>query len=106
VIRPDPLVEVEGRPLGTIDGSPLFVGADAATAAVDLFVAEGLLVEEARDDHDVRTHYRDGAALIEAFARPKKRTLPGELVPVLRAVTGECVVRERCRLRRLRRAGA
>ena len=85
VIRPNPRAEVDGRVLCEIDGSPLFAGADAARAAVDLLVAERLLVEEAVDDHDVLKHYRDDAEL-RAFAEP-------------------CVTRERCRLRRLRRAG-
>ena len=102
VIRPNPRVEVDGRVLGVIDGSPLFAGADPARAAVDLLVAERLLVEEAVDDHDVLNHYESGAALVEDFA-PKERKLPPEAVPLLRAIERECVVRERCRLRRLRR---
>src|SRR5712691_50165 len=74
VIRPNPLVESDGRLLCEVDGSPLFVGADAAHAAVDLLVAERLLVEEAVDDHDVLKHYESGAALVEDF-EPKKRKL-------------------------------
>jgi hypothetical protein len=101
VIRPNPLVESDGQVVCEIDGSPLFVGADAARAAVDLLVAERLLVEEAVDDHDVLKHYTTGADLVDDFAG-KARKLPAQMVPVLRAVTSECVVRERCRLRRLR----
>jgi hypothetical protein len=101
VIRPDPIVEVDGRAVCEIDGSPLFAWADAARAAVDLLVSERLLVEEAVDDHDVRKHYASGAELVADFAG-KERKLPPEMVPFLRAVTAECVVRERCRLRRLR----
>ena len=102
VIRPDPVVEVSGEVVCEIDGSPLFVGADAARDAVDLLVAEGLLVEEAVDDHDVRKHYATGAELVEDFAG-KERKLPVAMVPALREIADECVVRERCRLRRLRR---
>jgi hypothetical protein len=102
VIRPDPLVEVDGRVVCEIDGRPLFVGADAARDAVDLLVAEGLLAEEAVDDHDVLKHYASGAALVEDFAG-KERKLPAEAVPVLEAIERACAVRERCRLRRLRR---
>jgi hypothetical protein len=105
VIRPNPLVESEGRVLCEIDGSPLFVGADAARDAIDLLVHEQLLVDEAVDDHDVLKHYGNGAELVDDFA-DKQRTLPSEMVPALRAVRRECVVRERCRLRRLRRAAA
>ena len=103
VIRPHPRVETRGRFVCEADGSPLFVGADAARAAVDLLIAERLLEEEAVDDHDVLTHYETGAALVEDWA-PKERKLPAEAVPRLAAIGGECVVRERCRLRRLRRA--
>jgi hypothetical protein len=101
VIRPDPRVEVEGQILCEIDGQPLFRLADAAAAAVDAAIADGRLLEEAVDDHDVRKLYRTGADLVDDFAG-KERKLPVDAVPVVRAVTRPCVVRERCRLRRLR----
>ena len=50
--------------------------------------------------HDVRKHYTDGAELVADFA-DKKRRLPDHAVPGLLAVARPCVVRERCRLRRL-----
>ena len=102
VIRPDPRIESDGRLVCEFDGNPLFAGADAARDAVDLLVAERLLAEEAVDDHDVLKHYETGAELVEDFA-PKERKLPDEVVPLLQAIEGKCVVRERCRLRRLRR---
>src|SRR5919106_40194 len=83
VIRPDPVVEVGGAPVCEIDGS--------------------LLVEEAVDDHDVLKHYSSGAELVEDLAS-KPRKLPPEAVPVLERLERPCVVRERCRLRRLRRS--
>ena len=100
VIRPNPVVEVDGRALCEIDGEPLFQKADAARAAIDALVAAGRLVEQASDDHDVRKHYVNGADLIDDFAE-KERRLPAAAVPVLRATMGPCIVRERCRLRRL-----
>jgi hypothetical protein len=103
VIRPDPRVEVDGRLVCEIDGQPLFRLADAAAAAVDASVAEGRLLEEAVDDHDVRKHYRTGAELVADFAS-KERKLPADAVPSVRALTRPCIVRERCRLRRLRTA--
>lgn len=102
VIRPNPRVESGGRVLCEVDGSPLFADADAARAAVDLLVAEGVLSEEAVDEHDVLKHYANGASLVDEWA-PKQRRLPAEAVPLLRGVERECVVRERCLLRRLRR---
>ena len=84
-----------------IDGSSLFIWADAARDAVDLLIAERLLEEEALDDHDVRKHYATGAALVAAF-ETSERTIPADAIPGLQAVEEECVVRERCRVRRLR----
>lgn len=101
VIRPNPQVVADGRVVCEIDGEPLFRWADAATAAVDARVAAGDLVEEAIDDHDVRKHYLDGADLIEDWAG-KERRLPEAAVPMVRAIEQPLVVRERCRLRRLR----
>jgi hypothetical protein len=100
VIRPNPRVELDGQASYEIDGEPLFRKADAATAAVDALTASGRLVEHAIDDHDVRKHYRTGADLVDDFAG-KDRRLLGDAVSVLQAVTRPCVVRERCRLRRL-----
>jgi len=101
VIRPNPIVQVDDHTLCEIDGEPLLRQADAATAAVDALVSVSQLVEEAVDDHDVQKHYATGVDLIDDFAG-KERRLPGAAVPGLRAVTGPCAVRERCRLRRLR----
>jgi hypothetical protein len=100
VIRPDPVVEVDGRAFCEIDGAPLFRKADAAAAAVDALVRDGRLIEQALDDHDARKHYDSGAALVDDFA-DKIRSLPAEAVPALRLVARPCAVRERCRLRRL-----
>ena len=101
VIRPDPVVEVDGVAVCEIGGGPLFATADPAAAAMDAMVSAGLLVEEAVDDHDVRKHYATGAELVAEFA-PKERKLPPEAIPLLERVDRDCVVRERCRLRRLR----
>ena len=101
VIRPNPLVEANGRVLCEIDGEPLFRKADAALEAVDALIAAGCLVEEAVDDHDVRKHYASGADLVDDFA-DKQRRLPDAALPSVRAITGPCLLRERCRLRRLR----
>jgi hypothetical protein len=103
VIRPDPRVEVDARVVCEIDGRSLFRFADAAAAAVDAAVAEGSLRGEAVYDHDVPKHYRTGADLVADFAG-KERKLPADAVPLVRALECPCVVRERCRLRRLRTA--
>ena len=100
VIRPNPTVEVDGHIVCEIDGEPLFRTADAATAAVDALIASGRLVEQAIDDHDVRSHYANGQELIDDFAG-KKRRLPPRAMPQLHALRRPCTVRERCRLRKL-----
>ena len=100
VIRPNPTAELDGRVICEIDGEPLFHTADAATAAVDALVRAGHLLEQAVDDHDVRKHYTNGAELVADFA-DKRRQLPHGVLPRLRAIAQPCVVRERCRLRRL-----
>lgn len=99
-IRPNPLIEAAGRTIWEIDGEPLFRMADAAAAAVDALMRSGKLEEQAYDEHNVLRHYDDGADLIEAFSE-KRNKLPPEALPTLRTVHASCVVRERCRLRRL-----
>lgn len=101
VIRPDPYVELDGRVVARMDGEPLFEWADAATAAVDARVAAGDLVDEAVDDHDVRKHYSDGADLVEDVAGSRRR-FADEVVPMLQRIERPVLVRERCRVRRLR----
>jgi hypothetical protein len=101
VIRPNPQVELDGRVVAEIDGEPLFEWADAATAAVDARIATGDLVEEAVDDHEVCKHYSDGAELVDDVEASKRR-FPEEVVPVVDAIAQPLLVRERCRLRRLR----
>jgi hypothetical protein len=101
VIRPNPTVEIDGRVVCEIDGEPLFRAADAATAAVDALVRTGRLIEQAVDDHDVREHFDDGADLVDAYST-KRRQLPNDALPTLRLLARPCVVREHCRLRRLR----
>jgi hypothetical protein len=104
VIRPNPVVEVDGADVCEIDGSPLFATADPAAAAIDAQVEAGLLVEEGRDDHDVRKHYASGAELVSDF-EDSRRDLPADWIPRLLRVETPCAVRERCRTRRLRKVG-
>ena len=101
VIRPDPAAEQDGRRLGEFDGSWLFARADAARDAIDGLVAAGGLSEERVRDHDVLKHYRDGADMLADWIEGERKPR-GDLAARLAAVDGPCVVRERCRLRRLR----
>jgi hypothetical protein len=101
VIRPNPQIEVAGRVVSKVDAEPLFLWADAATAAVSARVAAGDLVDEATDDHDVLKHYTGGADLLEDLEGSLRR-LPEVSIPTVAAIDQPFVVRERCRLRRLR----
>ena len=100
VIRPDPRVECDGRLVCEIDGERLFRKASAATAAIDARISAEL-VEEARDDHDACTHYPNGVHLREDIVESGQR-FPETALPVVRTLERPCIVRERCRLRRLR----
>ncbi len=101
VIRPNPTVEVDGRVVCEVDFGPLIRWADAATAAVDARIAAGDLVEEAVDDHHVLKHYGNGADLLEDL-EGSLREMPEVSVPLVAAIDRPFVVRESCRLRRLR----
>ena len=101
VIRPRPVVEVDGTAVCAIEGEAILGPAEAAAATIDEMVAAGLLVEDAVDDHDVLKHYSTGAELVEDFTT-KERNVPEEAIPLLERIDRACVVRERCRLRRLR----
>ena len=101
VVRPNPVVEADGRVLCEVDGSPLFRTADPAAAAIDEMIASGALVEEARDVHEILTHFRDGNAVVEDFVG-RRRLLPTSKLGFLRSIDEPCVMIERCLLRRLR----
>jgi len=97
----EPAVELDRRVVGEIEGAQLFWMADVATAAIDARVEAGDLAEEAVDDHDVRKHYPNGPDLVDDVAG-SKRCLPEAFVHVAQAIEEALVLRERCRLRRLR----
>jgi hypothetical protein len=92
--------EIDECVICEVDGEPRFRTADAATAALDALICTGRLLEQAIDDHDARKHYANGAELVADFA-DKRRQLPNHGLPRLLALAQPCVVRERCRLRRL-----
>ena len=101
VIRPNPVIVVDGAVVAEIDGEPLFAWTDAATAAIEARIAAGDLVEEAVDDHDVCKHYSDGPELVEDVAQSKRRFSP-EAAALVATFERPLHSREQCRLRRLR----
>jgi len=105
VIPPDPVVEVDGAVVCSIDGSVLLDAAAAATIVVDEMIAGGLLRDEGGDDHDVLRHYPSGGALVE-HVETSVRSVPPGAIPLLNAIERPCVIRDQCRLRRLRTTAA
>jgi len=101
VIRPKPRVESDGRVVCEFVAKELLRKADAAAAAVDALVAQGRLVEEAVDDHDVLQHFDHGSDLLAELTDPEL-SLPADAIPVLRTLQRPCTRRDHCRLRRLR----
>lgn len=102
VVPPEPAVEVDGGIVCRLEGGTLLTRAAAAAAAIDEEIARGLLHEEAIDDHHVLRHFPTGAALVEHF-RTRLRSVPASCVPLLEASARPHIVREACRLRRLRK---
>jgi hypothetical protein len=91
----------ERPPAAVLDRRSAAVPAEDGSAAVEARIAAGDLVEEAVDDHDVLKHYSDGADLVDDVGSSKRR-FPDKVIPIVAAIEQPLVVRERCRLRRLR----
>lgn len=102
VTPPAPVVEVDGDVVCRLEAGRLLEDAAAAAAAVDDEIARGLLREEGIDDHDVLTHFRTGASVVEHF-RTRSQSVPARAVPLLAASRRPHLVRQSCRVRRLRR---
>lgn len=100
IIPPYPRVEAQGKVIHLVHGGEVFDWALAAGAALDRLVDEGRLLDEAYLDHDVLSHYENGAVLCANWPS-KLATLPPEVTSLLSAVSTICVLRERCRLRKL-----
>jgi len=101
VIRPQPVVEIDGNVVCVVDAEPLFRKADAAVAAIDAAVEAGSVMDEAVDDHDVLKHFATGRDPIADFDGKQMR-LPADALPILQAHPRTAKLREHCRLRRLR----
>jgi SAM-dependent methyltransferase len=102
VVAPGPVVEVDGEVVCHLEGGSLLARAAAAAAVIDEEIARGLLREEGVDDHDVLRHFSTGASLVAHF-RTRARSVPASAARLLEASARPHVVRETCRLRRLRR---
>ena len=95
-------MEAGGRELGELDQTVFIEGVRITERAVDLMVAEGLLADEARLEHEVLVHFASGREAIEHFAGGTKSRVPPELDALLNRIDGPVVQRAGCVLRRLR----
>jgi len=100
-VRPPPRIEAAGIVQGELDSTAFFQRADANDLWLERAVAEGALTLEAEDHHHVLTRWSSGAALIEDV-EGWRRGVPQSMKASLRAMDGECVLWEPCRLRRFR----
>ena len=101
-LPPAAAIEVEGRVLGRLDQRRFLERVARTEEAVDLLIAEELLVEEASLAHDVLKHYDTSADLIADIGERRFSRVPATLERKLAGTTRPVVERTRCLLRRLR----
>ncbi len=101
-VPPEAAVEQDGVVLGRLDQAAFLVRAAGSEEAVDRFVADGLLVEEASLELDVLKHFGSGADLLDDVSEREMTRVPPALSATLPAVAGPLVERSFCLLRRLR----
>jgi hypothetical protein len=101
-IPPAAVVERGGVSLGALEQTAFLARAVRTEEAVDAMVAEGLLVEEARLEHDVLKHFDSRPELVDDVGQRAVTRLPQALRERLDDVDGPLVERSFCLLRRLR----
>ena len=94
MIRPDPVVEIDSRAVCGISGGPLFAQADAAVAAIDAAVQEGVSRTRRSTTTTSGSTLRP-VATSSPSSTGKQRQLPAEAAPALEADPGPAVLRAR-----------
>ena len=95
-------MEVGGRVLGQLDQAAFVEGVVVIERAVDLLVEEGLLIDEARLEHQVLAHFSSGPEAIEHFDASTKSEITADLRVRVARIDRPVVQRADCLLRRLR----
>jgi hypothetical protein len=95
-------IETGGCSLGELDQTAFIEGVEITEHAVDLLVAEGLLADEARLEHDVLVHFASGPEALEHFAGTTRSRVTPELQARLRRIDAPVVQRAACVWRQLR----
>lgn len=85
-----------------LDASIFFARADANDLVMMTAIRDGALAIEAEEQLDVLERWSSGAAFVTDYPS-RSRKIPAAMVPALSAIDAECVIRETCRTRRLRR---
>jgi SAM-dependent methyltransferase len=101
-VRPEAAVERDGVVLGRLDQASFLERAARSEEAVDRFVADGLLVEEASVELDVLKHFDSGPDLLDDVSERGLTSVPPALGAALERVATPLVERSYCLLRRLR----
>jgi hypothetical protein len=101
-VRPAAVVELRGKPIGSLAQDAFLDSAEETEAAVDLLIDEGVLVEEASRRHNVLKHFASGPELIAEVAERRVTRLPAELQKLLETIDEPVVERAFCLIRRLR----
>jgi hypothetical protein len=93
---------LDGTELGELDQVAFLADAAITEEAVEQFLADGLLEEEASRTLDVLAHFDSGRDAIADMARRGRTRLPDPLRARLEHVDRPVVERSHCLLRRLR----
>ena len=101
-VPPEAAVERDGVVLGRLDQASFLERAARSEEAVDRFVADGLLVEEASIELDVLKHFDSGPDLLDDVSGRELTAVPPALRATLPLVAAPLVERSFCLLRRLR----
>jgi hypothetical protein len=101
-VQPPPCIEAAGRAVCEIDAAAFFERADANELVMMAAVQDGMLTLEAEDRLDVLERWTSGAELV-AELDSGQRGIAAAMRPIVLAIEGECLVRERCRTRRFRK---
>jgi hypothetical protein len=101
-VPPAATMELDGAELGELDQVAFLADAAITEQAVEQFLGDGLLEEEASRALDVLAHFDSGRDAIADMARRGRTRLPDALRARLEHIDRPVVERSHCLLRRLR----
>ena len=96
-------VEVNSSVLGELDGSAFFPRAEKATAGLDAFAREGLLLLEGEERLSILVGYPSGRDAIDDVAERTYTRMPAELARRVETIAEPVAIREFSLVRRFRK---